>query len=899
VVIPKVYDGRNTTFFFFAYEGLEIRQGAAFVTTVPTAAESSSGFTNFADAIAGQPGSTPADLLGRTFSTGQIFDPATTRPVTSGQVDPVTGLMATGTGYVRDPLAGNLLPANRLDSNAIKLLNLYPAPNLPGLLNNFAGNPVGYTNGPAFDPRLDQIFSDHDQAFVSFSYNGLNSFAPPPFPGIAIGGNTFNCLRVFQGDMGALGETHSFSPNIINSFEVGFTYLRNSYIPTDANTLGIPAQFGIQGIPQTPQDGGLPYLNIAGLNFLGVSGVLPTYKNSNVWDIRENLTKIQGRHVLKMGFETQYNFFPFLIGPSVRGNFTYAGSYTSIPGNNVAVVGPGTAQFLLTPEAATVANGIDDVGGANKVGGSDAVQTVEIRHYSAGYFQDDWKTTRKLSLNLGIRWDYFSPTTNRFDAETNFVPGAASEWLFHTSRQNNPAVSAGFTQTMQTDGIKVVYAGNVDGSTPKDDFAPRVGLAYQITPSLVVRAGYGIFYNDFEASSGGDHLPSDNYPFLFNYSFSAPDPDHPITPNNSIGLLENGLLNFPLNAAASTGVGLSPIGRQLVHPTPYTQGVNLTFQYQLGAHQTVQLGYVGTFSRHLALTAGANWASVMLPPLANYVPYLPYPDLSPDFNYITNNGDSSYHSLQFTYERRFSTGLSVLANYTYSKCISDAQDQLNGTLISYRAPFVPGFGIQGDYALCEYDVRNLVHLSGIYPLPFGKGQRFLGQARGLTNAVVGGWTTNWILTLEDGFPISIPCTITTTAQFGCAADLVPGQNPIGGPHNVNQWLNPAAFTNPPIATSIGQSSLAPLGGSLTPVAGPGFHRLDFSLFKQFRTSERTNLEFRADVFNLTNTPNFSDTNPNIGSMNTNFNSPAFGQITATRDNPNDPREIQLALKFYW
>jgi hypothetical protein len=252
VVIPRVYDGRNKTFFFFAYEGLEIRQGSPFLTTVPTTAEASSGFTNFSDAIAGQPGSTPADLLGRTFSTGQIFDPATTRSVTAGQVDPVTGLMATGTGYVRDPFVGNLLPAGRLDPNAIKLLSLYPAPNLPGLINNYAGNPVGYTNGPAFDPRIDHIFSDHDQLFASFSYNGLKSFAPPPFPGVALGGNTFNCLRNFEGALAALGETHAFSPTMINSFEAGFTYLHNSYTPTDAGTLGIPAQYGIQGIPQTP-----------------------------------------------------------------------------------------------------------------------------------------------------------------------------------------------------------------------------------------------------------------------------------------------------------------------------------------------------------------------------------------------------------------------------------------------------------------------------------------------------------------------------------------------------------------------------------------------------------------------------------------------------------------------
>jgi hypothetical protein len=159
------------------------------------------------------------------------------------------------------------------------------------------------------------------------------------------------------------------------------------------------------------------------------------------------------------------------------------------------------------------------------------------------------------------------------------------------------------------------------------------------------------------------------------------------------------------------------------------------------------------------------------------------------------------------------------------------------------------------------------------------------------------------LALQDGQPLTIPCTITTAAGVGCDALLVPGQDPIGGKHNVDQWMNPSAFANAPVATSVGQTNLSPLGGAPTQVVGPGFHRFDFSLFKAFQTSEKTHLEFRAEFFNLTNHPDFA--NPGFqavynGAPVLDFTSPStFGQLTATRDDPNDPREIQLALKFYF
>jgi hypothetical protein len=894
--IPKVYSGKGRTFFFGDYEGTRINQALPQVSTVPTADERGSGYSNLSDIITFQSGSTPADLLGRTFPVGQVFDPATTRPVTQGQVDPVTGKVATATGYVRDPFPGNIIPPNRLDQVAIGLLNLYPAPTSPGLFNNYVTNPVLHHDTDSYDARIDQVIGQKDQTFVRFSYNNSRISVPSALPGVASGpivalGNTGGSVATSA----EWSETHSFSPTTVNEFRIAFTRIATSFQQFYNDTLGIPEQYGIPGVTQQLGYGGLPQFYVGGLQMLGAPGFLPTFKYSNVWDIRDDLTKIRGPHALKFGFETQYNFIPFLIPPAWRGDFDFSGEFTSIPGANVG--SNGIAQFLLTPEPATVPNGINNVGGADSVGASNSVNTTAIRKYYAGYVQDDWKVNARLTLNLGLRYEWFSPYENRYDAQAMFIPGApfaGARYLYPVSRETNPALPASFLQTLQKDGIALQYTNNVSGYSSLDNFAPRFGAAYQVNPKLVVRGGYGIFYGGFVNSSGGDHLGTNNFPFLFNLSYPAPDPAHPITPNNSIGLLQNGLLYVPVSPGAVTpSIGFNSIGRQFYYPTAYTQAANVSVQYQLTPNQSVQAAYVGTFGRHLQIAPGANWVSELLPPTTNFFNYIPFPDFAPEFTYATFEANSGYNSLQLSFERRSSSGLVFLANYTYSKCRTDARDLLEDTLNGYRAPYLPGFGIQGDYSLCAQDVRNILHFSGSYELPIGSGKKYLANSGSLVNNLVGGWMINWILTLLDGQPFTVPCNITTAAGLGCNALLVPGENVIGGSHNVNQWMNPAAFTNPAVVATIGQTGYGPLGGAPAQVVGPGFHRLDFSLFKQFRTSESTNLEFRFEFFNIFNTPNFA--NP----TNVNFSSPAFGSITSTRDTPNDPRQIQFALKFYW
>ena len=339
--------------------------------------------------------------------------------------------------------------------------------------------------------------------------------------------------------------------------------------------------------------------------------------------------------------------------------------------------------------------------------------------------------------------------------------------------------------------------------------------------------------------------------------------------------------------------GLQLQGIQYNYKTPYTQSYNLTVQLKIGANQTASIGYVGTAGRHLSVQPNSNLPTEMLPPGVNAQLYVPFPDLGRGASYNATEGTSNYNAMQLTFDRMYSHGFSTLADYTWSKCRGDARDNILNDIGGYRAPYLPGFGIQGDYSLCDFDVRQIIHLSGGYQLPIGKGKPLLSQASGVTNALLGGWRMSGILTLQDGQPFTIGCNPATSA-FGCNALLALGQSIYSGPHNVSHWINPGAFVNPPAAKTVGQTSYAPLGGAPAQAIGPGFHRLDWSLFKEFRTSERTHAEFRAEFFNLTNHPNFGQP----GSLN--FTNPAtFAVITTTRDNPNDPREIQFALKFYW
>ncbi|MBO0723124.1 MAG: TonB-dependent receptor, partial [Blastocatellia bacterium] len=668
-------------------------------------------------------------------------------------------------------------------------------------------------------------------------------------------------------------------------------------------TTDIPGSFGIQGIPQVEGNGGLPPLNIGGLNRLGAVTWLVADRLSNTTQLTDNLTKIYKNHTFKGGIEYQYTNLPWVGPPYARGNFNFDGNFTSAPG--LSDSSTGRAQFLLNPTASTVAGiqgvtgAVNDLGGANQLQASPFGSIASTRNYWGAYFQDDWKVSPRLTLNLGLRWEHFSPTNDANYAQANFVQAAGEQprYIIPARRKDDPQVSQAFINGLAASGIELVYSDDYGSGLSKmqnTNFAPRIGFAYQFTHKLVLRGGYGIYYGGFE-NRGGNPSLGYNYPFQFDFTFRAPSDVAPLVyPNGSPGTLETGLLGVPLDPSQVNPNNLNLRGIEFNYKTPYTQGYNLIMQYELGSHNSIEVGYVASLGRHIETFVGTNNTNLILPPGKglNAQNYVTYPIFARGSSYAATTGNSDYHALQTKFQRRFSKGLDMLVSYTYGKTLTNAGDLLsNGGAGGYRGVNV--VSIREEMARASFDIKHSLVISGDYDLPIGKGKAFLGNLHGVGEALIGGWSMNWLFSYYTGQPQAIGCPIATTEGLGCNALMVPGVDPYADKRDAQGYQiiwNAAAFANPPVATAIGQTDLSPLGAGRAQVSGPPQRGVDFSVFKNFHVTERIRTEFRAEIFNLTNTPSF-----NIPGT-TNFQAANFGRLESQR---NTPREIQLALKFYF
>jgi len=997
VVIPHVFDGRNKVFFFGDYEVLRRRQGTIQTGSVPTAAERTSGYTNLQDLITQQSGTTHS-LLCITGSNcdptnqttcanssclqpaplGTVFDPATTRAIFCGSTDPISGLPTpvcgtgqtpgvTSIGFARTPfgtcapgalgftLAGcglNMLPASRLDANAIALLNLFPNPTSSTFTSNFTNSPVLRENRQSFDTRLDINFTQKDQLFYRFSLMDDPQFIPSIFGGVADGGGFFQGNQTALAQQSALVWNHVISPTTVNNARAGLNYLHTTRNIPEANNLSdLPSTFGILGIPQAHENGGLPAFGINGLQTLGGNAFLPSDEVSSTIQLTDDFTKIYGKHTFKMGVEWQHVKFSTLQPPWSRGQFNFDGTYTDVP--NVGGGNTGRAQLLLSPCAAgsgacagslRSANTVDYVGGPNNEYASNISLSDNGKNYYGAYFQDDWKVSPRLTLNLGLRWDYFGLVYDHYAKQANFVPnGPPSGGALYVIPQSSLAtqLSPSFQSLLSTDHIGLAITnqyGKGLGRSQTTNWAPRFGFAYQVTPKFVARGGVGMFYNGFENRGYSPNL-GENYPFQFSFQFQQKNDATPInqfagcataTPTGG-PTLETGFSCIPLDPLAVQASGLQLRGIQFDYQTPYSIGTNFTLQYEVTPSLSVQAGYVGTFGRHLEVFPNSNLPTALLPPnttLTNgasgsggqpaSLGGLPFPDFAQGASYAMTAGSSYYHGLQTSVTKKLAYGLDFLFSYTYAKVRSDASDLLNGFASAggYRAPYIPGMGIHGDYGLANFDIRNVVHFSGSYQLPFGKGQKFAGGASGVTNAVIGGWALVWATTLQGGQPFQLACPSGTAAGTQCLTFVRAGSRPRTSLHKTPDgnlgMLNAAAFAQPcEVGSTSTPTNCIPLPGILalggaqpTQIEGPGYHRLDFSIFKNFQLSERFRLEFRSEFFNILNHPNFNY--PGFGgngvvavSGSTNFNNSTFGEIGSTRDAPYDSRQIQFGLKLYF
>ncbi len=915
VYIPKIYDGKNKTFFFFDYQRTQRLVPTTFTDNVPTALMHTSNFTNLQDLITGNSG-TATDGLGRVFPHGTVFDPATTRAIAPGATDPITGLVNTKTTVVdvRDPfftgdIRGvknfvgltsqlNVIPTSRLDANAIKILQLMPLPTTGGLQNNFFTSQPQQTNVNQYDIKIDENISPKDVVFGVFSRQTQDQTAAQPFPGVGSAlQTTFATTQPTY--VLALSETHLFSPVTINEARLGLNHNFNTRTDPDAYVLNVPQQYGIQGIPQIAGNGGIPTFNLLGFSAFGSRRFEPTIQTTGATSYTDNLTLVRGSHQLKMGVQVNQIVGNIVQPAYSRGNLTYNGQYSDIPNANSSLVG--IADYLLVPgkSSITPSTGVttfDNLGGMSGYNASNYVGTNYSMTYTGIFVQDNWKITPNLTLNLGLRWDYFPPFSEDNGKQGNLAltNGNGNSGTYYIPKQScNAPRNPAFDTLLAGDNIKIdCVSGLAVNQTQKTNFAPRLGFAYRFTSRLVVRGGYAISYGAVDSVGYGSTLGT-NYPFQYTLNGPSTTSLVPTTlPNGQTATMENLFAGINVQdptqlQVASVGLGLS--GKQYNYLTPYVQSMNFTVQYQFSHRDSFQAGYVATGGRHLDTLGQQNSPSEILPPGVNSTNYRPFPNLS-SAQLLSSGENSSYRSMQAVYAHHFRIGLEFNANYTFGKCMSDDSGK-TGLGPSFRAEWLPGFGPAADYTLCSGDAKQVAHVWGQYGLPFGKGRSLLHNANGFVNALVGGWNFNYIYIYQSGQPFTVPCPVATTSDFGCNAFLALDQDPYAGPHNQNQWLNPKAFVQPPAATQIGQTNYAPLGGDGNQLRGPSLKNLDASMLKRFALTENKQLEIRGEAFNLSNSVDFS----NPGQLNF-TNLKAFSSITSTR---NNQRLVQVALKVFF
>jgi hypothetical protein len=865
------------TFWFADYEGSVSQQARTWVTTVPTAVQRASGFTNFSDLIALQGGTVGADVLGRTFPRGTIFDPATTRQVQAGQIDPITGLAATRTGFVRDAFPGNQIPAGRLNANAVRLMQLYPEPNQPELNNNYVVNRTNTDDTHSFDIRVDHNFSGNDRFFARYSFSDNHKVRPPPFEGDGDGGGFNDGDETVRVNGFAASHTHMFSTTLINEARFGLSRERTNRLqPNGDDTSDLPGRYGILGVPQLSGNGGLPALRPSNLTQLGHDGWVVSERFSNTLQFSDNLTKVYKSHTFKGGYTYQDIFFGWTAPPYARGEYYWDGRYTSLV--NQTDTSTARAHFLLAQIPARVPGGVDFLGGIHDIRVSPFGAVDSFKTYHGAYAQDSWRVSANLTVNYGVRWDYFSREEEREAEQANMVPGSPARYLIPAAWGTKP-LSQSFVNNLARDGIELVYTdefGSGLGTMPKNNLAPRLDAAYRLGEKYVLRTGYGLFYGGFE-NRGGNPSLGYNYPFQFTLVYQAPND---VTPNrlgdgSLVGLdARERIVLDPVNVNAN---GLTLRGVEFDYKTPRYQNYNLTLQTEVLPNHSIEVGYVGTRGRNLETFTGMNNVNVLLPPGTNPQPFVDWPNFARGSLLVRTVGVSSYDSLQAKFQRRYHKGLQFLLSYTLSEAKTNAGDSLSGGGVGgLRAPDVAGWDLKNDIGLSGFHTKHALVFSGNYDLP-GPGPIF------------GGWRASWVMSVYSGQAQTINCTPATGSGTGCYA-LVVG-NPYAGRHNVEQFYNPEAFANPAPVAAIGQTDFSPLGGTRSQVTGPPLRQLDMGLAKRFRIGGQRQFEVRAEAFNVTNDPAFNLP----GSLNF-LDAKNFASITSMR---NTPRQIQLGAKFYW
>jgi hypothetical protein len=879
VYIPHVYDGRNKTFFFVDYEGLRIHQSDTQALLVPTDAQRAGNFASMLDPTT----QTGVDCNGRPTYAGELFD---TRLTQLNGASP-TGMCGVPIGgYLANGLPTNVIPAGRMDPLAARLMALYPAPNVSGNpAYNFIANPMEVTHRSNFDTRVDEKISDKDNGFFRFSYEDQPSIIPSPFQNTyADGGGFFSGVENNSYRSAALSETHIFRPTLVNEFRFGYNRINSHRYQFNYNT-DVSSILGFPGVPFTDINGGLPQLTFGdgSAPTLGSPTFLPSVELQNTYVLDDNLTWVHGKHTFKYGTEIRREEFTIFQPAESRGTEDFGNTLTDNPANP-GTGGLGLASFMV---------GLSDGGGINNLHNVDYHRPIY-----AFYTQDDWRVTQKLTLNLGLRYELFTPVKERFN----------EQGTFDLTDPNNPTIIVPKGQNMQltptlASQIRLSATGS-SGLVPVDtnNFAPRIGFAYQLTSNTVVRGGYGIFYGGQENGPYSNPSPGFNPPFFVTQSFNAPcgaASANPALFASGNDCAVPGITSQPGGIPGSAGMFVGFPATSLTDPntptlfsvdprlvTPYMQQWNFGIEHQFGGNVMLQITYAGSKGNKLFTFYNGNQAAPSANPNAAFAPRRPVPAIDNSINLLASDGGSKYNSLQTRLEKRFSHGFSLLASYTYSHSEDNASNANLGSQNNdgFRWFMFP----QWEWGNSSFDVRHRFTLSYIYQLPIGHGKRFLSGASGAAEQILGGWQVAGITTISSGN------WFTPNDGNGDFAnsDGLQMPNVVGNPNTSSHCLpgtffNTCAFTDPPLG-SFGNAAR-------NSILGPGFQTWDASIFKTFQLNERTHLEFRSEFFNFPNHTNFllSQSGPQESNNSTVLGATQFGFLTAARA----PRQIQFALKL--
>lgn len=824
-------------FFFGNYEGIRNRKINYETGNVPATAEA-----------------------GGQFSV-PIYDPLTT--------------VKQGNNYIRTAFPGNQIPQSRIDPVAAKVIKLYPAPNSTVAGSNYIANASATDVEDQMNLRFDYVVSQSNRLFGRYSYNHNNGDVPDWFHNISSPGDFSQQIR---NQNAVLSDTITFSPSFVGTFLYGFTRQANARVPrsygTDLTQYGWPADYS-----SARQTSTLPQFSLTG--YLGLSSNALFIRNADVHMLGISFDKIAGRHDLKFGFDGRLYQTNWVNNNDAAGNFSFNNGFTRGPDAQTGGGGTPVASLLLGYPAS---------------GDIQVVQPFSSpQPYIGLYVQDDIRVSSRLTVNVGMRWDVEMPRSERYNRLSYFNPTVASPLAGPTGIPN----LVGGLQFLGVNGNS-----SRQQNTDWNNLGPRVGLAWNVNDKTVVRTGYGLIYLPLTAR----YMNNSNQGFSATTNFLASS-DGGLTPAGSLSNPFPGGVVQPAGAAPGllSSIGQSFTTLQRNSPDAYAQQWSVSIQRSIRPDLVLEAAYTGSKGTKLPMPLAINNLPTSLLSLGNALlqsvpnPFRAYAasgTLSaatitelqllkpfPQFLGITDNsadiGSSSYDAMTLRLEKRLSHGMSVLASYTAGKLLTDTTPWITSYLDS--APgYQDVYNRRLDRSLAPEDISSRLVVSYVAELPFGRGKKFLNKAPRAVDLALGGWQVNGITTYQTGQPIVVTNSVATTS--GATRPNNNGQSAAlqGSEHQrLGQWFNTAVFSAP------GPFQFGSTPRTLPDVRAGSMHNYDLSLFKNFQATERLQAQFRAEFFNIFNTPRFAAPGGSYGTA-------AFGVVSSQA---NDPREMQLALRL--